>query len=334
MRTPAAALRGVQHPEAFHGHGITRGFFEGWYVKLVSADRSQRWAVIPGIFRGLAGAAGEGEGTRDEAFVQVLDFLPQNDTDAATWRPAASAPWLSVEVADGTVSKVTVQPLNGYDEDLSQGPALPHIRGIRVGDTMQTVYNYLPGGTTYDVLAAGLHSYLIATRTGPVVSFRESWDGNSVVAAITLADSNRADINFPAPDALDLSAFPAELQGTWCQREDPSACFSLIELLTDWPHAYMPDREPWPGDYQPDSHWYKICLDVEYGFGGDCSMAATMFVAYYPQGVDGPCPGAIAAGWPACEGNYSHDTSVARLVIEANHQQGDLYWDMPPMYEQ
>ena len=264
----------------------------------------------------------------------ATDFLPQNDTDAATWRPAASAPWLSVEVADGTVSKVTVQPLNGYDEDLSQGPALPHIRGIRVGDTMQTVYNYLPGGTTYDVLAAGLHSYLIATRTGPVVSFRESWDGNSVVAAITLADSNRADINFPAPDALDLSAFPAELQGTWCQREDPSACFSLIELLTDWPHAYMPDREPWPGDYQPDSHWYKICLDVEYGFGGDCSMAATMFVAYYPQGVDGPCPGAIAAGWPACEGNYSHDTSVARLVIEANHQQGDLYWDMPPMYEQ
>ena len=75
MRTPAAALRGVQHPEAFHGHGITRGFFEGWYVKLVSADRSQRWAVIPGIFRGLAGAAGEGEGTRDEAFVQVLDGL-------------------------------------------------------------------------------------------------------------------------------------------------------------------------------------------------------------------------------------------------------------------
>lgn len=69
MRTPAAWLRGVRHPEAFHGHGVTRGFFEGWYIKLVSADRSQRWAVIPGVFRGLDG------GERDEAFVQVLDGL-------------------------------------------------------------------------------------------------------------------------------------------------------------------------------------------------------------------------------------------------------------------
>jgi len=68
MRSPAAFLRGVRHPEAFHGHGRTRDFFEGWYVKLVSADRAQRWAVIPGVFRGPAG-----DRTRDEAFVQVLD---------------------------------------------------------------------------------------------------------------------------------------------------------------------------------------------------------------------------------------------------------------------
>lgn len=68
-RSPLAWLRGVRHPEAFHGRGVTRGFFEGWYVKLVSADRAQRWAVIPGIFRGL------GDEGRDEAFVQVLDGL-------------------------------------------------------------------------------------------------------------------------------------------------------------------------------------------------------------------------------------------------------------------
>lgn len=67
MRSPAAWLRGVRHPEAFHGDGVTRGYFEGWYVKLVSADLAQRWAVIPGIFRGEDGAA--------EAFVQVLDGL-------------------------------------------------------------------------------------------------------------------------------------------------------------------------------------------------------------------------------------------------------------------
>jgi tocopherol cyclase len=71
MRTPAAWFRGVRHPEAFHGVGVTKEFFEGWYIKLVSADLSQRWAVIPGIFRGLGSASGTD--TRDEAFVQVLD---------------------------------------------------------------------------------------------------------------------------------------------------------------------------------------------------------------------------------------------------------------------
>ncbi|QKJ20453.1 tocopherol cyclase family protein [Microbacterium hominis] len=71
MRSPVAWLRGVRHPEAFHGDGVRKGFFEGWYVKLVSADRAQRWAVIPGVFRGLD-AAGT---TDDEAFVQVLDGM-------------------------------------------------------------------------------------------------------------------------------------------------------------------------------------------------------------------------------------------------------------------
>jgi tocopherol cyclase len=73
MRTPFDFARGVRHPEAFHGHGVRKGFFEGWYIKLVSADRSQRWAVIPGVFRGL-GASDDGA-SRDEAFVQVLDGL-------------------------------------------------------------------------------------------------------------------------------------------------------------------------------------------------------------------------------------------------------------------
>lgn len=59
-------LSGIRHPEAFHGQGKTKNFFEGWYIKLVSADQSQRWAVIPGIFRGLSNSA-------DQAFVQVLD---------------------------------------------------------------------------------------------------------------------------------------------------------------------------------------------------------------------------------------------------------------------
>ena len=60
-----ARVRSTLHPEGFHGGGESTGFFEGWYVKLVSADRQHRWAIIPGVFLGLDG--------HDEAFVQVLD---------------------------------------------------------------------------------------------------------------------------------------------------------------------------------------------------------------------------------------------------------------------
>ena len=67
MRSPLSYLRGIAHPEAFHGHGKSKNFFEGWYIKLVSKDQSQRWAVIPGIFRSVHGSK------LDEAFIQVLD---------------------------------------------------------------------------------------------------------------------------------------------------------------------------------------------------------------------------------------------------------------------
>ena len=70
MAGPISFVRGLRRPEAFHGSGVTSGFFEGWYVKVVSADQRQRWAIIPGIFRGLDAG---GPAARDEAFVQVLD---------------------------------------------------------------------------------------------------------------------------------------------------------------------------------------------------------------------------------------------------------------------
>ncbi len=70
VTNPYAFVRGLRRPEAFHGASERSGFFEGWYVKIVSADRRQRWAVIPGIFRGLD--TGDGA-VRDEAFIQVLD---------------------------------------------------------------------------------------------------------------------------------------------------------------------------------------------------------------------------------------------------------------------
>ena len=67
MFSPKNYLTGVLHPEGFHGKHKTNNFFEGWYIKLVSADQSQKWAIIPGIFRGLQGSEVH------EAFVQVLN---------------------------------------------------------------------------------------------------------------------------------------------------------------------------------------------------------------------------------------------------------------------
>jgi hypothetical protein len=70
MQSLASYIRGVKHPEAFHGTGKTDSFFEGWYIKLVNPDTSQRWAVIPGVFVGLK----SGDATaRTQSFVQVLD---------------------------------------------------------------------------------------------------------------------------------------------------------------------------------------------------------------------------------------------------------------------
>jgi len=68
MRTYADYLTGVFHPEGYHGHRRDRNFFEGWYVKLVSADQQHRWAIIPGVFMGPE--AGQAD---NQAFVQVLD---------------------------------------------------------------------------------------------------------------------------------------------------------------------------------------------------------------------------------------------------------------------
>ena len=66
MRGPVRLVRGIRHPEAFHGDGVRGGYFEGWYVKVVDARQEHRLAFIPGIFRGT-------ESSADEAFVQVLD---------------------------------------------------------------------------------------------------------------------------------------------------------------------------------------------------------------------------------------------------------------------
>ncbi len=56
------------HPERYHGYEKTPPFFEGWYYKMVSADRKTRCAIIPGIFL-------SDDPARHHAFIQVFDGI-------------------------------------------------------------------------------------------------------------------------------------------------------------------------------------------------------------------------------------------------------------------
>ncbi|MBE0688881.1 MAG: hypothetical protein IH587_02010, partial [Anaerolineae bacterium] len=68
MRSLAQYIELVMHPERYHGHGKHPPFFEGWYYKMVSADRRRRIAIIPGIFL-------SDDPDRYHAFIQVFDGL-------------------------------------------------------------------------------------------------------------------------------------------------------------------------------------------------------------------------------------------------------------------
>jgi len=64
--TPLQRLTSMWRPGAYHYSPRHEVYFEGWYVKLVSPDLGQRWAVIPGVFH-------HPDPERAHAFIQVLN---------------------------------------------------------------------------------------------------------------------------------------------------------------------------------------------------------------------------------------------------------------------
>lgn len=66
-------LTSIWRPGAYHHSPRQEMYFEGWYVKLVSPDLRQRWAVIPGIFH-------HPDPDRSHAFIQVLNGV-ENTVD-------------------------------------------------------------------------------------------------------------------------------------------------------------------------------------------------------------------------------------------------------------
>jgi len=59
-------LRNILHPNRYHGFIAQPPFFEGWYYKLVSADETLRYAIIPGVYLSQNHA-------ESHCFVQVFD---------------------------------------------------------------------------------------------------------------------------------------------------------------------------------------------------------------------------------------------------------------------
>jgi hypothetical protein len=58
-------LNAFFNPEQFQGWGKTSSYFEGWYFKLLNADASSAFAIIPGIAMDKKGKDGNNNGEAD-----------------------------------------------------------------------------------------------------------------------------------------------------------------------------------------------------------------------------------------------------------------------------
>lgn len=108
-------VNSLMHPAGFHGVGVERGYFEAWYIKVVSADRSARLAVVPGIY-----LSPDADGPR-EAFLQVLD--------GTTGRRHYQAFDLSDFDASPDHFELRIGPNTFSDQGMHLELADPHLRG-------------------------------------------------------------------------------------------------------------------------------------------------------------------------------------------------------------
>lgn len=159
------------------------------------------------------------------------------------------------------------------------------------------------------------------------VNVDETW-GDKKSAAVVSAQI-RAQIK---GDDVTIPGLPQELRGRWCTRSDREKCFDGIETLANYPEAFVYDA------YDDDvlgSTFYTLCLSPDLGEDG-CTVAMSMYLEYFPPGVDWDCPRwKVATGdFPACDPDFTsaHDASLPRLVIPLNHQHNVNYVDTEPMY--
>ncbi|WP_162893165.1 vWA domain-containing protein [Microbacterium halotolerans] len=303
--------------------------------------------------------------TVDEVLTVLPDALPYAEpspsdmqwTDVVTWTPFPDQPWLRVDVIDGAVAGVTAsaRALTGYPVDYSAGSALPHMRGIRIGDSVETAANVMPGGTDFGFHAAAIYNYVVSDRLGRSVVFatdgsKHEWlearqpgarvDEIRVIDASlesTYAQGVEAE-NVPRSDAgsnggtddaddfeaaAERNGFPVEFQGEWCPDEKNtyrSECFSVDEWLAENPDGFLLEIDKGSAWYEIDgTSSATLCSEGTPG-GGCTATATTMILTYYPPGVPDACEEAVKEDWSGCWNDFDYDTSQSRLVFEALHQ--------------
>lgn len=65
-------IQTILQPDRFQGKGKTKCYFEGWYFKIINAEESKAFAIIPGVAMDVSG--------KRHAFIQILDG--KNETSA------------------------------------------------------------------------------------------------------------------------------------------------------------------------------------------------------------------------------------------------------------
>ncbi|MFF1572497.1 hypothetical protein ACFVWR_07085 [Leifsonia sp. NPDC058292] len=205
--------------------------------------------------------------------------------------------------------------------------------------TSAQAFNYLNDatGTTLGCMAGaieraglGLAGAAIASGVSWLVSgIRTALNGFGAAADSALNPFGYT-ITLTAP--ATIPGLSAELSGKWCPRSGDQRCFDTASILIRWPSAFVRDISP--GDV-PGVTEYAICLEADLG-PGDCTMADSEFIAYYPVGVGWNCVQVevIGKGWPACDpdATSSHDPSQARVTILPNHQMSETFVDSEALY--
>jgi pimeloyl-ACP methyl ester carboxylesterase len=218
----------------------------------------------------------------------------------------------TVDLGDMVVGSSSARQTNSYD------------RAIKCGMSMSA------GAASYDKLLEGLKLRSPNESRDGILTFASTvcYHGN-LMRSIELGNDTLGVVVDAVDAANSQVAFPEELAGEWCSR-DGSSCFSLTDTLARWPTFSVQDVS---SGEAPGTTRFSVCFELDLGDG--CTTAAAGYYDYFPVGVGWDCNAqAEMIGRERCAPNFTneHDSSLERLKLVPNHQQGEDYWDSPPMY--